>query len=97
MNGLRETKFNFMGTDILVKFSQCPLNTNLISAEILVPTNKGIMTYTEFVKNGGAFTKDLGTEVFVTDSTITPEVISKIKSSITEEIKKRQKVVVKTY
>lgn len=98
MTGTRDTKINFMGADILISYSQCPLNTNPLSIELLVPTNKGLMKYSEFLSKGGTLVKeDITAELKVTDPTLTPEIISKVRSTILEEIKKRQTTVVKSY
>lgn len=98
MTGNRETKINFMGADIVISYSQCPLNTNPLSIEILVPTNKGLMTYSDFLSKGGSLVKeDVTAELKITDPTLTPETINKIRSTVLSEIKKRQTSVVKSY
>lgn len=53
MAGTKYQTVIFMGTRFKVGFAECPLNTNLLSVEIEVPTNKGIMTLTDFLQKGG--------------------------------------------
>ena len=55
----RAQTFEIFGLTIHVKYSGCPLNTNPLSIEVDLPTNRGVMSHTEFLKKGGVFLKDL--------------------------------------
>lgn len=53
MSGTRYQTVMFMGMRFKVGFAECPLNTNILSVDLEIPTNKGIMTLTEFMQQGG--------------------------------------------
>lgn len=54
LSGTRHQNIKFMGMNISVGFSKCPLITGPLSVEVNVLTNKGTtMTYSEFTNLGG--------------------------------------------
>lgn len=100
----RTQHLEIMGFGINVIYSACPLNTNPLSVEIEIPTNKGTMKYQDFLAKGGVFIKDnkevggYGTpELYCTDPSLTMEEIKKKTSEIKKEVIARQRKIVKGY
>jgi len=55
----RKQTFQIFIFTVHVTFSGCPMNTTPLSVEVDLPTNKGTMSHSEFLKKGGVFMKDL--------------------------------------
>lgn len=74
LKGEREETVMFFGTQLLVKWSLCPLNTYPLSVEAMVETNEGLMTLSKFNKRKGVngYVRDPLTDVSIAD----PEVYS---------------------
>ena len=53
LSGTTKESFFFMGIEIIVVFSECPMNTSPLAVTFNMQTNKGFMTYEEFVSKGG--------------------------------------------
>lgn len=49
---------DFMGIPIEYETDKCPLNTGILSVKMQVPTNKGVMSYEDFVNAGGSFSAE---------------------------------------
>lgn len=108
LNGTRTQSFEFMGLQVHVKYSECPLNTNPLGVEVEVPTNKGTMTLQDFLAKGGVFIKDTKEltgsnsyygrpDLYCTDPSLTMEEIKKRTAEIKKEVIARQRRVVKGY
>jgi ATP-dependent protease ClpP protease subunit len=107
LNGTRVQDLEFFGMLVHLTYSECPLNTNILSVEVEVPTNKGTMKYADFLAKGGVFIKDFKEmstggyydrpELFCTDPTLTMETIKKNIAEIRKEVVARQRQVVKGY
>lgn len=108
LSGLRVQSFEFMGLNVNVSYSECPLNTNPISIEPELPTNKGTMKLKDFLIKGGVFIKDnkelTGNgsyydrpDLYCTDPSLTMEEIKKRMIEIKKEVVARQRRVVKGY
>ena len=104
LSGTRSQHLEIMGFGINVKYSECPLNTSPLSVEVEIPTNKGVMSHTEFLAKGGVFIKDnkevssYGTpDLYSTDPSLTMELIKKTLAEIRKEVVARQRNVVKGY
>lgn len=48
----------FMGIPVQYQTDKCPLNTGILDVKMQVPTNKGLLTYQEFVEKAGRFSAD---------------------------------------
>ena len=104
LNGLRTQRIEFMGMGININYSECPLNTNPLSIEMEIPTNKGVMKHADFLSKGGVFIKDnkevggYGTpELYCTDPSLTMEILKKSMTDVKKEVIARQRKVVKGY
>jgi len=108
LSGLRSQSFEFFGMKITVNYSECPLNTNPISIEVEVPTNKGTMKYADFLAKGGVFIKDHkeiagangyfeSPALYCTDPSLTMSEIRKRMDDAKKEVVARQRQVVKGY
>ena len=53
MNGVRSEIIYFMNVPIRVDFSECPVITAPLAIEIMINTNKGLMSLREFNQKGG--------------------------------------------
>lgn len=108
LNGTRTQRIEFMGLAININYSECPMNTNPLSIEIEIPTNKGTMKYADFLSKGGVFIKDHKEisgansyydrpEIYCTDPSLTMEELKKRMIEIKKEVIARQRKVVKGY
>ena len=104
LNGTRTQRLEFMGMGINVNYSECPLNTNPLSIEIEIPTNKGMMKHSDFLAKGGVFIKDNkevggygAPELYCTDPSLTMEILKKSMTDVKKEVVARQRKVVKGY
>ena len=100
----RTQHIDFMGIGINIVYSGCPLNTNPLSIEIELPTNKGMMKHADFLAKGGVFIKDnkevggYGTpDLYCTDPSITMESLKKSMTEVRKEVIARQRKIVKGY
>lgn len=107
LSGVRTQTLDFMGLSVHISYSECPLNTNPLSVEVELPTNKGLMKYQDFLNKGGVFIKDVKDnsmlaygdrpELFCTDSSLSMEEIKKRIGEIKKEVVSRQRKIVKGY
>lgn len=104
LNGQRTQRLDFMGLGINVNYSECPLNTNPLSIEIEIPTNKGVMKHADFLAKGGVFIKDNkevggygAPDLYCTDPSLTMEILKKSMIDVKKEVIARQRKVVKGY
>ena len=104
LSGIRTQHLDVMGFGINVNYSECPLNTNPLSVEIEIPTNKGVMKHAEFLAKGGVFIKDnkevggYGTpDLYCTDPSMTMDILKKSMIDVKKEVVARQRQVVKGY
>lgn len=109
----RKQTFQVFIFTVHVTFSGCPMNTTPLSVEVDLPTNKGVMSHSEFLKKGGVFMKDMKgskdlaesgmgsgysmPELYCTDPTIGMNDINKQLVEVRKEVVARQKRVVKGY
>jgi len=89
LKGTTEQTFNFMGFEIALEFSKCPLNTYPVSISIKMETTGGKMTIQDFVNKGGRFGPecyqreygDTRTTILCTlDTTLTPKGVNDVKT-----------------
>ncbi len=104
LSGTRTQHLDFMGLGINIVYSECPMNTNPLSIQVEIPTNKGLMAYNDFLTKGGVFikdTKEINTysspDLYCTDPSLTMEVIKLKLVEIKKEVIARQRQVVKGY
>jgi ATP-dependent protease ClpP protease subunit len=104
LSGQRTQRLEFMGMGINVNYSECPLNTNPLSIEIEIPTNKGVMKHADFLAKGGVFIKDNkevggygAPDLYCTDPSLTMELLKKSMSEVRKEVIARQRKIVKSY
>ncbi len=104
LNGQRTQHLDFFGLGINVNYSECPLNTNPLSIEIEIPTNKGVMKHADFLAKGGVFIKDNkevggygAPDLYCTDPSLTMEILKKSMTDVKKEVIARQRKVVKGY
>jgi ATP-dependent protease ClpP protease subunit len=78
----------FMGMPVQFEVDKCPLNTGILAVKMQVPTNKGLLTYQEFVNKGGRFSADClvssasnPTAVCSLDTTLTPDKVEAARLS----------------
>lgn len=102
--GIRTQRLEFMGMGINVNYSECPLNTNPLSIEMEIPTNKGVMKHADFLAKGGVFLKDNkeaggygAPELYCTDPSLTMEILKKSMTDVKKEVIARQRKIVKGY
>jgi ATP-dependent Clp protease protease subunit len=109
--GTRTQDIQIMMFTIHVTYSACPLNTNPLAVEMDIPTNKGLMAYSEFLKKGGVFIKDLKgnkaltegydayslPDLYCTDPTLSMSDVKNKAEEVKKEIIARQRRVVKGY
>lgn len=88
IQGTEEHGTEFMGMPVRYETDKCPMNTGILNAKMLVPTNKGSLTYEEFVSKSGRFAADClvasGTNpqaVCSLDTTLTPDKIEQARVS----------------
>lgn len=80
-----ETKIvYYMGTEVRLKMSKCPLITGPLDFEMFIPTRKGLMSYKQFMQQGGTF----GAACAVNTNILCPKDITLTESTI-EQIKKQ--------
>lgn len=72
----------FMGMPVAFETDKCPMNTGVLGVKMQVPTNKGLLTYQQFVEKAGRFAADClvasATDrdaVCSLDTTLTPDKI----------------------
>ena len=108
LSGVRTQTLDFMGLSVHVSFSECPLNTNPVSVELEISTNKGSMKLKDFLAKGGIFIKDekeisggnnyySRPELYCTDPSLSMEEIRKRMIEVKKEVVARQRRVVKGY
>jgi len=106
LSGTRAQKIELFGgmITIHVVYSECPLNTNPLSVQVELPTNKGLMKYEDFLAKGGVFIKDnkeVGgystPDLYCTDPSLTMDVVKKAVADAKKEVVARQTKVVKGY
>jgi len=104
LDSTRSQHLEIMGFGINVVYSSCPLNTNPLSVEIEIPTNKGVMKHADFLAKGGVFIKDnkevggYGTpDLYCTDPSVTMELLKKSMTEVRKEVIARQRKIVKGY
>jgi len=104
----RSQTLQLFDLDIKVTYSGCPLNTNPLSVEVELPTNKGTMSHKEFLTKGGVFIKDekeIGgndryystPDLYCTDSSLTLAALKNKLVDIKKEVVARQRRVIKGY
>lgn len=104
LSGTRAQKLQIDIFTINVNYSECPLNTNPLSIEIEIPTNKGMMKHSDFLAQGGVFIKDNrevggygSPDLYCTDPSLTMELLKKSMSDVRKEVIARQRKIVKGY
>lgn len=102
--GTRQEHIDIMGFGINIVYSECPLNTNPLSFEVELPTNKGIMKHSEFLAKGGVFIKDNrevggygSPDLYCTDPSMDMSTLKKSMAEIRKEVIARQRKIVKGY
>lgn len=102
--GTRQEHIEIMGFGINIVYSECPLNTNPLSFEVELPTNKGIMKHSEFLAKGGVFIKDNrevggygSPDLYCTDPSMDMSTLKKSMAEIRKEVIARQRKIVKGY
>jgi ATP-dependent protease ClpP protease subunit len=100
----RVQNLEFFGMPIKVTYSGCPLNTNPLSVEVELPTNKGTMSHKEFLAKGGVFLKDnkevggyYTPDLYCTDSSLTLADLKSKLVDVKKEVVARQRRVIKGY
>jgi len=75
-----------MGLAVTYETDTCPLNTGVLNVRMQVPTNKGLLTYQDFVNSAGRFAADClvasandKTVVCSLDTTLTPDKIEQAR------------------
>jgi len=74
LNGRQIEKASFLGMEIQIAFSQCPLQSAPEDVEMKIQTNRGVMTTAEFLDGGGVF----GVDCALAQSRIVPNKDGKI-------------------
>lgn len=102
--GTRQQKIEFMGMAFLINYSECPLNTNPLSVEAEISTNKGTMKHSDFLAQGGVFIKDskeIGgyntPDLYCTDPSVTMESLKKTLAELKQDVIVKQRKIVKSY
>lgn len=78
LSGTKTTIMYYMGLEIKVKMSNCPLITGPLEFEMFIPTRIGLMSYKEFIKRGGTF----GAACAVNNTILCPKDITLTESTI---------------
>lgn len=88
IQGTETHKSEFMGIPVEYETDKCPLNTGILNVKMQVPTNKGLLTYQEFVEKAGRFAADCliasatnPNAVCSLDTTLTPDKIEQARLS----------------
>lgn len=105
LSGTRSNKVEIFGLVANIVYSECPLNTNPLYIEVEIPTNKGTMTFKDFLIKGGVFVKDMKDfvggsyydrpELYCTDPSLTMDEVKRKSAEIKKEVIARQRRVVK--
>lgn len=92
LSGTHDQSFYSLGMEIRLSFSDCPIITYPVSVEVVLPTNKGVMTLTDFLAKGGVFkSKDDSSysspELHVTDLSLTLAQVRKAVQDYKKELR----------
>lgn len=88
IQGTEVHKAEYMGMPVEYETDKCPMNTGILGVKMQVPSNKGLLTYQDFVEKAGRFSADClvasasnPNAVCSLDTTLTPDKIEQARLS----------------